>query len=391
MQDHRAVVIGGGIGGLTAAAALHHRSWDVTVLERAPSVEPVGAGIGLAANAQAALDTFGAGDAVRALAGWHAGGGLRLPGGTRLSWTDNEAAGRRYGSPLVVAHRADLIDLLAARLPDGALRTGTTATLADPGGPDRPARVTTGDGELTAGLVVAADGIHSPTRRSLFPGHPGLRYSGITCWRTVVPRPAAVTDEQASEAHETWGRGRHWGTIPLHDGRLYAYAGAKVPAGVRGRDGELAALRHLFGDWHQPVPAILDAADPAAVLRNEVHTLAAPLPAHHRGRTVLVGDAAHPMLPNLAQGGCQAIEDGAVLALLLADAGNDPFAALPEYTRRRLPRTTEIVRRSARVARLATLSSAPARAVRAGAVALAGRLGPALVLRAHDGIADWRP
>ncbi|KJY42081.1 monooxygenase, partial [Streptomyces sp. NRRL B-1568] len=188
MRELRAIVIGGGIGGLTAAAALHHDGWTVTVLERAAVLEPVGAGIALAPNAQRALDTFGAGDAVRSLAGWQTDGGLRLPSGRWLSPTAPGAPARRFGGPVVVAHRADLVALLAARLPAAALRTGTTATLADPGAPDRPARVITPDGELEADLVIAADGIHSAVRRTLFPGHPAPRYAGFTCWRLVVPR-----------------------------------------------------------------------------------------------------------------------------------------------------------------------------------------------------------
>ncbi|KJY42051.1 monooxygenase, partial [Streptomyces sp. NRRL B-1568] len=196
-------------------------------------------------------------------------------------------------------------------------------------------------------------------------------------------------------AHETWGRGRLWGTIPLHDGRVYVYAQAVAPARGQAPDGELEELRRLFGDWHHPVPDILAAADPATVLRNDIHAAAAPLPAYHHGRTVLVGDAAHPMTPNLGQGGCQAIEDAVVLAHLVARAGaeaaGDPVRALPAYTRERLPRTMDVVRRSARISRLACLSSPPAVALRTAALAAANRLGPRVVLRGLDGVADWRP
>ncbi|MEV4925793.1 FAD-dependent monooxygenase [Streptomyces roseoverticillatus] len=386
MSAPHAVVIGGGIGGLTAAAALYHQGWTVTVLERAAGLEPVGAGIALAANALRALDTFGAGDAVRALSGWQADGGLRLPGGRWLSRTSNEAAARRFGGPVVVAHRADLVAVLASRLPEGTVRTGTPAALADPGGPGRPARVTTPGGELEADLVVAADGIHSATRALLFPGHPGPVYAGFTVWRVVVPRPA-----EPFPAHETWGRGMIWGTVPLHDGRVYAYAQANAPAGGRSPDGELNELRRRFGGWHHPVPAILAAADPAAVLRNDVHHARTPLPAHHRGRVVLLGDAAHPMTPSLGQGGCQAIEDGAVLGLLLAGGAGDLDHALPAYTAQRLPRTTEVVRRSARIGRLVSLSAPPAVALRTAALSAANLFGPRVVLRSHDGIADWHP
>ncbi|MFI8997412.1 FAD-dependent monooxygenase [Streptomyces sp. NPDC053542] len=396
-----ALVIGGGIGGLTAAVALHQAGRRVTVLERAAALEPVGAGIALAPNAQRALDAIGAGDAVRAMAAWQSEGALRLPGGRVLARTDERAAVRRFGGPVVVAHRADLIGLLAARLPAGAVRTATTATVTDPGDPadpDRPARVrltgtrpeapnhpTNPTTDLTTDLVVTADGIHSAARRALFPGHPGPRYTGLTTWRFVVPAPACGV-----EPHETWGPGTLWGSQPLHDGRVYAYASAVVPAGGRAPDGERAELLRRFGGWHRPVPDLLATVDPADVLRNDVYAMDRPLPAHHRGRVALLGDAVHPMAPNLGQGGGQAIEDAIVLGLL-AGPDADLAAALAEYTRVRLPRTAEVVRRSARVARLTTWRSAPARALRAALLAGTARLAPDLALGALDGIADWSP
>ncbi|MGY5127576.1 FAD-dependent monooxygenase [Streptomyces nigrescens] len=409
MRQRTALVIGGGIGGLTAAVALDRRGWSVTVLERAAALDPDsasgdpaqsaggarrnGAGIGLAPNAQRALGTLGVGDAVRAMAAWYDAGEFRLPGGRLLARTEHAAAVRRFGGPFVVAHRAELVALLAARLPEGALRPGTTAALADPGearADGRPARVRiagTADGaeELTADLVVAADGIHSAVRRALFPGHPAPRYAGFTAWRFVAPAP-----DRRFAAHETWGPGGVWGTQPLHDGRVYAYATAAVPPGERAADGERAELLRRFGSWHHPVPALLAVVDPAAVLRNDVYTAAAAPPAFHRGRVALLGDAVHPMAPNLGQGGCQAIEDAVVLAHLAApDAGL--AAALTAYTRQRLPRTMDVVRRAERIGRLTTWRSRPACALRAALMAATARLAPDLALRSMDGIADWRP
>ncbi|MCX4637165.1 NAD(P)-binding protein [Streptomyces sp. RPA4-5] len=392
MRQHTALVIGGGIGGLTAALALDRRGWSVTVLERAAALEPVGAGIGLAPNAQRALDTLGAGDGLRALAPAQTAAELRLPGGRRLARMDQAAAVRRYGGPVVVAHRAEVVALLAGRLPEGAVRTAAAATLADPGDarPDgRPARVrihgAAGDEELTADLVVAADGIHSAVRRALFPQHPAPRYAGFTAWRLVAPAPG-----RPFTAHETWGPGGIWGTQPLHDGRVYAYATAAVPPGGRAPDGERAELLRRFGSWHHPIPDLLAAVDPAAVLRNDVYTAAAAPPAFHRGRVALLGDAVHPMTPNLGQGGCQAVEDAVVLAHLAAPDA-DLAAALTAYTRQRLPRTMDVVRRAERIGRLTTWRSRPARALRAALMAVPARLAPDLALRAMDGIADWRP
>ncbi|MDQ0746961.1 2-polyprenyl-6-methoxyphenol hydroxylase-like FAD-dependent oxidoreductase [Streptomyces africanus] len=377
-QARRAVVIGGGIGGLTAAAALHLRGRQVTVLERARSLEPVGAAISLSPNSLRALDVIGLGDEIRDLAAWAGDGGLRTPSGRWLSRSSAEAAAERFGGPLVLLHRATLVQRLTALLPSDAVRTDAAATLVDSGDTGRPARVTTADGELEADLVVAADGVRSAVRRALFPGHPGPVYSGFTTWRVVLPVPGV---EFAS--HETWGRGRIWGTHPLKDGRVYAYAAAMTPAGGRAPDDEKAELLRRFGDWHDPIPAVLAAARPEDVLRHDVHHLAEPLPAYHHGRVALVGDAAHAMPPTLGQGGNQAIEDAIVLAHHCDD--------LPAYTAARLPRTTAVARQAVKVARLNLMTGRVGTVVRDTAVAALSKAGPALFLRSFDGIADWRP
>ncbi|MEU8827171.1 FAD-dependent monooxygenase [Streptomyces sp. NPDC048636] len=386
MRHARAVVIGGGIGGLTAAAALHRRDWSVTVLERATTLEPVGAGIGLAPNAQRALETIGLGDDVRALAAWQGDGGLRTPTGRWLSRTDSAVMTERFGGPMVLLHRATLAGLLASRLPAGCLRTGSAAELADPGTPSRPALVSTDDDVLEAELVIAADGVHSGARRTLFPRHPGPEYTGLTAWRMVIPPP-----ESAFAPHETWGRGRLWGTQPMKDGRIYAYGAAVAPPGGRAPDDERAELVRLFGDWHRPVPEILAAVAPQDILRHDIWHMTRPLPAYHRGRVALLGDAAHPMAPTMGQGGNQAIEDAVVLAHHLGPGSADLSAGLTAYTADRLPRTMDVVRRSDRAARMITLTGAAAVALRNTAITTVGRLRPNLVLRAFDGVADWRP
>ncbi|MFF1925673.1 FAD-dependent monooxygenase [Streptomyces sp. NPDC058221] len=386
MDTPRAVVIGSGIGGLTAAVALHRSGWQVTVLERAGSLEPIGAGISLAPNAQRALDVIGIGDEIRSLAAWQGEGGMRSPDGRWLSRTDSAAAAERFGGPLVLLHRATLIDRIADGLPGSAIRTGCPATLVDPGvAGGRPAVIGTPDGNIEAELVIGADGIHSAVRRTLFPDHPGPAYAGFTTWRVIVPAAG-----EPFAPHETWGRGALWGSQPLKDGRIYAYGAAVAPAGERAADDERAELRRRFGDWHRPIPGIISAAEPGGVLRNDVHQMTEPLPAFHRGRTALLGDAAHAMAPTLGQGGNQAIEDGIVLAHHMAPDG-DLGAGLAAYTADRLPRTRAIVRKAEQVSRLMRLSGPASVAVRDFMMSTVARLGPGLVLRTFDGIADWQP
>jgi 2-polyprenyl-6-methoxyphenol hydroxylase-like FAD-dependent oxidoreductase len=389
-----AVVAGAGIGGLTAAVALRQQGWDVTVFERAPALEPVGSGLGRGTKQ---MDGLG----FSAVQGQ---GGVRRPDGRWLVRTELGAIAERFGDSQLMALRADLVGLLAGRLPEGVLRTGTTVTAVDPGGLARRARVTTSAGDLDADLVVAADGIRSPIRTVLFPGHPGPRYSGCTTWRFVAPRP----DRSPSPA-ETWGRGTIFGTFPLADGRVYCYASAFVPAGLR-HDDEAAELKRRFGDWHDPIPALIGSIGSGDVLHDDVYWLADPLPAYHHGRVAILGDAAHAMTPHLGQGACQAIEDAIVLASVASPgpgtgpragtapragtgprAGTAPVPDLAAYTAARLRRTRMVAKGSYRATRMSGLTSRPATALRNTGISLAGRLGPRVMLRQLAPVASWTP
>ncbi|WP_314241688.1 FAD-dependent monooxygenase [Streptomyces kutzneri] len=359
VQRH-AVVAGAGIGGLTAAVALHRHGWRVTVCERAAGPAAVGAGIVLAPNALRAFDTIGfditraAGRAVPAAMG------LRRPDGRWLSRADTAALAARFGGPPLALHRSALADALAAALPATAIRYGVAVTSVDDA--DGSPVVRTDAGDLDgADLVIAADGIHSPLRRRYFPDHPGLHHSGETAWRTVLPAAARLAGTATAE---TWGRGERFGVVPLADGRIYLYATAVVPVGHRPADVRAELLRR-YGTWHDPIPALLERIDPAAVLQHDLYDLAAPLPRFHHGRLAWLGDAAHAMTPNLGQGGCQAVEDAAVLGHLLADTGTEEVpAALAAYSAARCARTDAIRVRARRAGRVAALAHPLAVAVR---------------------------
>ena len=307
-----AVVIGAGIGGLAAAAGLQRAGWEVTVCERAAALEPAGAGLAVAPNGLRALDVLGAGDEIRSLAIAQEPG-IRRRDGRWLARSSGRMVAARFGDPVVLLARAALLETLLGRIAGSAMRLSAPVTAVDPGGQSSPALVTTTAGDLDADLVVAADGIHSGIRASLFPD-PGLQYAGFTTWRLLagpIPGPVPMA--------ESWGAGTVFGVMPLADGRVYCYAAAPAAPGIRHRD-ELAELARLFGDWHDPIPELLSAASPQQVLHHDVEELARPLPAFHRGRVALLGDAAHPMTPNLGHGGCQALEDAAVIARLAAAA-----------------------------------------------------------------------
>ncbi|WP_328791912.1 FAD-dependent monooxygenase [Streptomyces sp. NBC_00273] len=359
VQRH-AVVAGAGIGGLTAAVALHRHGWRVIVCERAAGPTAVGAGIVLAPNALRAFDTIGFDITRSAGRTVPAAMGLRRPDGRWLSRADTAALAARFGGPPLALHRSALADALASALPATAIRYGVAVTSVDDA--DGAPVVRTDAGDLHgADLVIAADGIHSPLRRQYFPDHPGLHHSGETAWRTVLP---AAANSAGTATAETWGRGERFGVVPLADGRTYLYATAVVPAGRRPADVRAELLRR-YGTWHDPIPALLERIDPAAVLQHDLYDLAAPLPRFHRGRLAWLGDAAHAMTPNLGQGGCQAVEDAAVLGHLLAgiDAADVP-AALAAYSAARCARTDAIRVRARRAGRVAALTHPLAVAVR---------------------------
>jgi 2-polyprenyl-6-methoxyphenol hydroxylase-like FAD-dependent oxidoreductase len=197
---------------------------------------------------------------------------------------------------------------------------------------------------------VGADGLRSTVRDGL--GIPGaLRYSGYTAWRGIAPFETA-----GLMAGETLGCGQRFGLVPIANERVYWYATDNTAEGQRE---EAAAaktrLATMFAAWHAPIPAILEATPSAGILRNDIVDRP-PVETWGAGRVSLLGDAAHPMTPNLGQGACQAIEDALVLARHLR-RGADPSSSLRSYEADRIPRTRFIVNASRRVGQLFQIES----------------------------------
>ncbi|WP_454084756.1 FAD-dependent monooxygenase [Georgenia sp. Marseille-Q6866] len=356
------VVVGGGIGGLAAAIALGQAGWDVTVLERSAEGGEIGAGLTIMANGQRALRELGLADAVRAAAAPQGGGGLRDPSGRWLARVDGAALERELGPSVVGIHREQLHRVLRDALPAGALVTGAEVLDVTAGPPATVSFVRGGERHtLTADVVVGADGIRSAVRRTLWPDHPGPAHTGVTAWRSVTADrwPLDLVGPV------TWGPGTEFGTVPLVDGRVYWFAAvAGAPVGHRFAD-EVGHLRRRFAGWHAPIPELLAAAEPGAVLRHDLQHLAVPLPSYVTGAAALLGDAAHAMTPNLGQGAAQALEDAVVLGRAVARYEGDVPAALRVYDRTRRPRSQAVARASRWSGRFGhELRSAPLVAVR---------------------------
>ncbi|MEV0461359.1 FAD-dependent monooxygenase [Nocardia tengchongensis] len=333
----KAVIVGGGIGGLATAIAFARRGWEIEVLERSARIAEVGAGLSLWPNALRALDALDLGDEIRSRAREEGSAGIRDSRGRWLSRTDIDAVRARYGSPIMM-HRADLLDILRAAVPESAVHTGVSVSEVRADG-----AVVHSAGTSAGDLVVGADGIRSVVRRAVC-GVVEPRYSGYTAWRVVVTPAEPVRD-----IGESWGRGERFGYAVLPDGRIYCFATADMPAGTAG--GGLGELRARFGSWHEPIPALLAAADESALLKHDIYDLP-PLKTFVTERIALIGDAAHAMTPNLGQGGCQALEDAVVLARVAAEDRD-----LTDYDQQRRPRTQMIVQRSRMIGAIGQLSS----------------------------------
>jgi 2-polyprenyl-6-methoxyphenol hydroxylase-like FAD-dependent oxidoreductase len=365
-----AVVVGGGIGGLTAAVALRQVGWRVTVLERAARFGEIGAGIALLSNGLRCLDAIGLGDAVRGSGLPMLAFGMRTAAGRWLSRIDGDGADleARMGTTTLVVHRAELHKILRDALPAAALIAGVTTTGIHGGADGGPAEVRfrhrDQDALLRAELVVGADGVHSWVRAQRWPDAPAPVYSGSTSWRAVTTSSSAAVTEMSL----SWGQGTEFGVMPLVDGRTYWYAAANAGEAQRNPD-ELEELRRRFGTWHEPIPAVLAHTQPQAVLRHDIYRLP-KLDSYHRGSVVLLGDAAHAMTPNLGQGGGQALEDAIVLAAAVSRT-RDVATALANYDHERRARTQAMALAATRQLRFGQQLHHPvAIAMRNAAVAL---------------------
>jgi 2-polyprenyl-6-methoxyphenol hydroxylase-like FAD-dependent oxidoreductase len=329
----RIVVVGAGIGGLCTARAVALAGHEPIVLERSPAGTAIGAGLVLWPNAVHALDALGSGRAVRAVAAPARRAVFRGAGGRTLWEVDVEELGRREGAPMLVVERPALQDALAEGT---AVRHGVAVSAVD----DRGVALADG-GRVEGDAVIGADGIGSVVRGHVCPGARALE-SGYTVIRGVADHEIG-----SGETFEAWGKGELVGGAALPAGRSYWFYEAPS-ALIDGRD-PLAAVG--ASRWPAPTPAQLAATEPEGVLVNRILRLDA-LPTWTRGQVALLGDAAHPMEPNLAQGAAQAIEDAEALLVALR-GGGEPAGALAAYAAARRRRARVFQKESSRFARLA--------------------------------------
>jgi 2-polyprenyl-6-methoxyphenol hydroxylase-like FAD-dependent oxidoreductase len=347
----RVVIVGAGIGGLTAAIALRRSGIDAVVLERAPELREVGAGISLWPNAINAFRRLGVGEAVEA-AGTPVGdtmiGDWR---GRSLHRSSSELVEIRFGAPLVMIQRATLHSVLRESLGEEFLRLGTPCLSFEQDADG--VRLQLADGVEQCDVAIGADGLHSVMRAGTV-GDGAPRHSGLRAWRAVASVDGGLAAQVA--AGEYWGHGSLFGVQSLGRDEFYWYA-ASAGSGSEG-EGEAETARtdllRLFGSWADPVPALIEATD-GPILCNDLYDRRVP-DSLAFGRVALVGDAAHPMVPSLGQGACQAVADGEAVADALAQAP-DPASGLRLYSDRRRPVAALAVTQSRRMSKVAHLRS----------------------------------
>jgi 2-polyprenyl-6-methoxyphenol hydroxylase-like FAD-dependent oxidoreductase len=339
----RAVVVGAGIGGLSAAIALRNAGADVTVHEKMPELHEVGSGLTLWVNAMRALEKMGVDEAVRergavleAIENYRADG-------TQFKTLPIAQVAAKRGAPSVSIHRAILQQTLAEALPDGALRLGSECTGVEQDGDG--VRLSFADGgEERADLVVAADGIRTTIGNQVF-GELPLRYSGYTCWRSAVQADHPELDPK--NYLQFYGTRSTFGIFAIGNGTWSWYGTRFTEQG--GGDGGNGAqwkeeAQQAFEGWPEAVRAVIGETPEKVFVRQDICDRV-PIESWVSGRVALLGDAAHPTTPTLGQGGCQAIESALVLGRVISEEPDVP-AALRRYESERKERANGIVRQA---------------------------------------------
>lgn len=377
-------IAGAGIGGLTAALAVARAGRRVLLLERAAKIEEVGAGFQIAPNAGRVLAGLGLESALSAVALEPQAINIRRGrDGAVLARLDLAGARARWGAPFRAYHRADLQQVLlqaALAHPDIEIRTGARVGEFEESGGVTRLRVHVGDGfeEIEAAGLVGADGQRSAVRAHLLPTERDAPfYSGRTAWRALVPAELAPPELRARETSLWLMPGAHVVHYPLRDASIINVV---VIVSEPPRHTEGAAILSLEGrelarhlGRQRPAEALAALIEAGASWRHWPLFARPPLKRWSRGAVTLLGDAAHPMMPFLAQGAAQAIEDADALGRAFRQLGASVESVFGAYEAQRIDRAARVVRASGRQGEYFHLGGAPALARDLAIRALGGR------------------
>ncbi|MBV7340122.1 FAD-dependent monooxygenase [Chloroflexi bacterium TSY] len=345
------IIVGGGIGGLTTAVALQQHGYDAHVYEAAPAIKPIGKGIWVPTNAMLVLDRLNLGNEIAAK-------GIALERielcdmrDGLLQAIDLTAVYKRFGRTTTSILRADLQETLVAALQDRTLHLGKRCI--DLQDDNKSATVIFEDGtSVTGDVVVGADGIRSRVREAVVP-NVALRYSGQNCYLGVAN--FSLSSTSTGTVREIWGGKVRFGYSAVSGDKIYWFAPVKSSADSAMPIDPLETLCHLYNDFPSSVLDIINHTSGEEIIRPALYDFD-PIERWHKGRIVLMGDAAHAMTPNLGQGGAQAIEDAYVLAHLL-QAGDSLESAFAQYQTIRQPKARKIVTTAWRLGQIAHMAN----------------------------------
>ncbi|MCI2393170.1 FAD-dependent oxidoreductase [Aliiroseovarius sediminis] len=382
IAGQQVTILGAGIGGLAAAIALARRGAQVTVLEQAPAIAEVGAGLQISPNGVRVLDALGLNDVARRRAMRGTGVWLRdgVSGHEVIDFNFDKVA---PGATFLLFHRADLIDMLAdaARAAGVDIRCGVQVQAVIPSQSAAAVKIADAPSQ-DMGFVIGADGLHSVVAPALN-GPRTPFFTGQVAWRATVP----ATGRETTEATVYMGPGRHMVTYPLRDGQLVNLVAIEerdtwADEGWNHID-KPANLRRAFAGFCDDAQAFLERVEVVHLWGLFRHPVAKNW---HRGHVALLGDAAHPTLPFMAQGAVMAIEDAWVLAACLDRFGMDEGPA--RYQKVRRDRCVRIVAAANKNARNYHYANPLARRLGHGALRLAGRVAPQQVFKRFSWIYD---
>lgn len=340
-------IVGGGIGGLCTAIGLQTHGFDPIVYETTDELRPVGSGIGIAPNGMQALDRLDVAETVAERGVTVDRVELRTDDGQLLMPMNFRTSTDRFDldHAMVAVHRADLQSVLRNHLSTDSLQLGMECVGINA---KQPA-VQFADGtEKTPDLVVGADGVNSTVRKHIFPSN-RPRYAGEVAYRGLADTTTSNDIEQVGA--EFWGRGVRLGYFPVDNERVYWFATVVAESPDTASEATSAELAKQYCDFTAPVPDLIAATDDETIIQTPL-TDVPPLDHWISSRVTLLGDAAHAMTPNLAQGSAQAMEDAVVLAESIANHGAT-HRALTSYETRRKDRAESILRQSRIQGRLA--------------------------------------
>lgn len=387
----KVLIAGGGIGGLSAALTCAHFGHEVMVLEQAKAFGDVGTGIQIPPNAMKVFRALGLAEPIAQKAVQPTAIETRMGQSGRSIFSvplrdgaGEDLAANLWGAPYLHIHRADYISALrdaVANRSDVTVKFGAAVSSIEQTAGS--VTVTLSDATHHHGdLLIGADGLHSTVRRGMH-GADRPIFTGNIAWRAVVPIALLGTDAPLATACAWMGPGRHAVTYQLRGGTLANFVGVVERGELVGEGwherGTKADARDDFMGWHPTITRLIEAVPDDALFRWALYDRA-PLPYWSQGRVTLLGDAAHPMLPFLAQGAAMAVEDAWVLAEAITQT-DDLTAALQTYERKRLPRTTRAQTGSRANAKTFHKRTPLSQIATYGPMWLAGRFAPSIIRR----------